>query len=312
MGHFIHDQIDISQSRMLPTKKYEISTPVRSTYHEIRGLQYHVSEWGDSQKPLLVMLHGWGDCGASFQFVVDSLQGDWLVVAPDWRGFGKTECRVEGYWFPDYIADLHALLDRYQPDRGVWLLGHSMGANIAGLYAGVMPERVAAFINVEGFGLADSDPANAPANYRRWIEQGSAGPKFSTYDNFSQLAQRVAKRSPSLTEDRAHFIAEQWGRLTANGRVELRADPAHKLPNATLYRRAEALACWAKITAPVLQISGGDSDFTPEQKTWLDPDQRLFPYPEFRELVIPGTGHMVHFEQPAALAAATEDFLARL
>jgi pimeloyl-ACP methyl ester carboxylesterase len=36
-------------------------------------------------------------------------QGDWRVVAPDWRGFGLSEGNNDVYWFPDYIADLDAL-----------------------------------------------------------------------------------------------------------------------------------------------------------------------------------------------------------
>jgi pimeloyl-ACP methyl ester carboxylesterase len=43
------------------------------------------------------MMHGWMDVGASFQFVVDALQGDWHVIAPDWRGFGLSQ---RSGWIP--------------------------------------------------------------------------------------------------------------------------------------------------------------------------------------------------------------------
>ena len=74
----------------------------------IRGADYAVTEWGDRKAPLLVYLHGFGDCGATFQFVVDALAEDWFVVAPDWRGFGATEVAAAAFWFPDYLADLVA------------------------------------------------------------------------------------------------------------------------------------------------------------------------------------------------------------
>jgi pimeloyl-ACP methyl ester carboxylesterase len=125
---------------------------------DIRRVRYSVTEWGDPDAPTFFYLHGWGDAGATFQFVVDALQNDWHVVAPDWRGFGRSVVECSSYWFPDYLADLHALLEVYSPAEPVRLVGHSMGANIGGLYAGTMPERVRAFVNVEGFGLTDSEP----------------------------------------------------------------------------------------------------------------------------------------------------------
>jgi len=191
----------------------------------------------------------------------------------------------------------------------VALLGHSMGANVAGLYAGIFPERVAAFVNVEGFGLADSDPANAPANFRRWIESSRDMPAYATYWTFDELADRILKRSPSMRRDKAMFVAQRWAELAGDGTIMLRADPAHKLPNAVQYRRAEARACWDRVTAPVLLVVGDETDLTPAAKSWLDPDEHSRPFRDAQTAVIAGAGHMVHFERPTELAAATEAFL---
>ena len=91
----------------------------------------------------------------------------------------------------------------------------------------------------------------------------------------------------------------------------LRADPAHKLPNAVQYRRAEAEACWDhSVTAPVLLVVGENTDFKAAVKQWLDPDEARHPFHGAPTKVIAGAGHMVHFEKPAELAAATEAFLA--
>lgn len=293
---------------MSQTKTYEPITGRRSIFHEIRGVRYHVNEWGDVDNPMMVMLHGWGDCGTSFQFLVDQLRKDWFVVAPDWRGFGQTFCRAEGYWFPDYVADLDALLNIYHESDPVRLLGHSMGANVIGIYAGTMPERVAGFVNIEGFGLADSDPDNAPANFRRWIEQGRKMPAYKTYTDFAELAEKIAARSPAMGSEKAMFVARHWAQKNTSGVVEIRADPAHKLPNAVQYRRAEAQACWSRIEAPVLQVLGENTAFRDAAKAWLDPGGDVLQGLETETVAIPDAGHMVHFEQPAKLAKAVERF----
>lgn len=280
----------------------------RSSRHAVRGVDYHVNEWGDPRDPLIVMLHGWGDCGATFQFVVDALAHRWFVVAPDWRGFGRSADGggTAAYWFPDYLADLDALLAIYSPDAAASLVGHSMGANVAGLYAGVMPERVAAFVNIEGFGLQDSDPAAAPANYRRWIEAGREPRPYSTYESFEVLAARIAERNPAVPPDRALYIARQWATLDATGTVRLRADPAHKLPNAVLYRRREAQACWSRITARVLRVCGGDSNHAAAAAAW---PAAAGTGRDWATEVVTGAGHMVHFERPERLAEVLEVFL---
>lgn len=270
----------------------------------VRGVEYCVYEWGEPGAPLFVYLHGWADTGSTFQFVVDEFTAEWHVVAPDWRGFGRSGHSCTSYWFPDYIADLHELLKRYSPAEPARLVAHSMGANVASLYAGTMPERVRAFVNIEGFGLPDSDPDDAPKRYRKWIESAEASPDFSRYDDFAALADRVNKRHPSMRGPQCQFVAREWATKEARGGVRLRADPRHKLPNPVLYRRAEALACCRAVTAESLLIVGSSSAFA---EHFQGTDTHLFPGIE--TVGIEGAGHMPHFEAPRALAAAIEEFL---
>jgi pimeloyl-ACP methyl ester carboxylesterase len=294
---------------MSEDSKYEPRVPARSNRHRVRGVDYHVHEWGDDGQTQMVFLHGWGDTGLTFQFVVDELANAWYVIAPDWRGFGRSSGRPTGYWFPDYLADLDELLSVYSPSAPVILVGHSMGANVAGLYAGVMPERVRAFVNIEGFGLPDSDPSDAPARYRDWIEKSRAKAAFADFGNFDELARHLMRRNPHLSPARALFVAKAWAHATDEG-VELRADPAHKLPNPVLYRRAEAEACWHKATAPVLFVAGAESrllDALGDSPPASDFEPQ---FADMRSQVIDAAGHMIHFEAPADLARAIEGFLA--
>ncbi len=284
----------------------EIYQPVVSrdvNERSIRGVQYAINEWGDASAPLLIYLHGWGDTGSTFQFVVDQLSDDWHVVAPDWRGFGRTRCSCSSYWFPDYLADLNELLAIYSPNEPARLVGHSMGANVGALYAGTMPERVSAYVNIEGFGLTDSDATDAPARYRDWLQAMDEGPRFGTYPDFAALAARVRSRSPRMSEAAAEFVAREWGYLD-DGVIRIRADPRHKLPNPVLYRRDEARACWAATTAEVLVVTGTHSNLARHVGTEADAM-----YPDAARETIADAGHMLHFEASQSLADAIGAFL---
>jgi len=286
--------------------------PSESLFVPVRGLRYHCRCWGDERAPKLFMLHGWMDVSASFQFLVDALRGDWRVIAPDWRGFGLSEWAKHGsYWFPDYFADLESLLVHFQPDAPVTLVGHSMGGNVAAMYAGIRPERVAKLVNLEGFGMAGVRPEQAPERYARWLaELAGEKPGFRDYDSFDALAERLRGNNSRLSGEKASFLARHWGRAKPDGRVELASDPAHKLVNPVLYRLEEAEACWRKVTAPVLWVAGAETEIPKRMK--LTPEilaARKSCFGNLTERVIPEAGHMLHHDQPERLAEVIEEFL---
>ena len=183
-----------------------------------------------------------------------------------------------------------------------------MGANVGGLFAGSLPERVQAFVNVEGFGLPDTDPSEAPARYRRWIERGRDPEPFTHYPDFAALAARIRKQNPSTSPERAAYVARCWG-VEDGDAVVLRANPRHRLPNAVLYRRAESEACWKNVAAPVLLVAGSNSAIARHAGVEIHTAMDALPFPDARPVVIDGAGHMLHFDAPRRLAGHIEDFL---
>jgi pimeloyl-ACP methyl ester carboxylesterase len=290
-------------------------TPSRSEFLTIRGLRTHVRHWGRPGAPVIFMGHGWMDVSASFQFVVDALRGDWHVIAHDWRGFGLSE-RAHGdtYWFPDYFADLDAILDHYAPDSAVNLLGHSMGGNIAGVYAGVRPARVARLINLEGFGLPATQPEQAPGRYARWLDELKNPVPMRTYANVDEVAARLRKTNPRLSPARAAFLAGHWAAPNAAGEWEILGDPAHKLAGPLLYRADEVMACWRRITAPVLWVEAEHTDvwrwMGAKAAARIEVDRRMAQIANVTPRTVPDAGHMLHHDQPELLARMIEDFLA--
>jgi pimeloyl-ACP methyl ester carboxylesterase len=278
---------------------------------EIRGLRHHVTRWTGADPEPVFLLHGWADTGDTFQFLVDALPERRSCIAPDLRGFGRSEWPDEGYWFPDYFADLDALLDRLAPGTPVTLVGHSMGGNIATLYAGIRPERVRRVVCIEGFGLARTHPEQAPARYREWLAQLREPPAFARFPSLEAFTHLLVRRNPRLAPERAAFIAAAWTRGEADGSVTVRADPAHKRVNAVLYRREEAEACWREIVAPVLYVVAEQSDFLKRLGADGSPETMARFVRRLEPCVIADAGHMVHHEQPERLAGEIESFLER-
>jgi pimeloyl-ACP methyl ester carboxylesterase len=295
--------------------------PSRSEFVPLRGHRYHVRIWDDegstawAHRPTLFFLHGWGDVGASFQFVVDALPRGWRVIAPDWRGFGLSQWNDGPYWFLDYIADLDALLEIYSPEQPALIAGHSMGGIVASLYAGIRPQRVARLANLEGFALWVSAESETPARLEKWLQQIHADdPAFRSYASRADFAARLQSDNPRLPAARAAFLAEHSLRAAGDGRngnFVFAADPRHRWINPLLFPLAEAKACWRCITAPTLWLAGKDSAVMKAFAEHADDyRERLACFADAREILLDDCGHNHHHDQPETLAQLLDEFLA--
>lgn len=284
--------------------------PSRSRFEAVRGLGIHLREWGEPGRPKLFLLHGWMDVSASFQFLVDHFSRDWHVIAPDWRGFGLSDWATHGYEFPDYSADLDTLLDRLSPGEPANIVGHSMGGNVLMAYAGIRPARVSRLVSLEGFGGHWYGAERAPAHLERWLDQQREAPSFRPYASLEDVARRLRRNNPRLSTEQAAFLAPHWARPTAEGGFVLRADPRHKHLHAQQTRLDEIFACWRRITCPVLWVMASDPG---KQGFRLDApaqfNERRGAVPGLVLETQDGCSHMMHHDQPAALARRIEVFL---
>lgn len=299
---------------MLPPMNPSVTlrSAVREEFLVVRGLRHRVLRWGPREATPWILLHGFQDCADTFQFLVDELPRDWQFIAPDWRGFGGSEQTHRPYWFPDYLADLDAMLDAWSPAQPARIVGHSMGGNIAGLYAGIRPERVATLVSLEGFGLMRSTPEQAPGRYAEWLDAVRTAPKDPRYESSAAVTTALRRRQPRVSAERAEFIARAWTRPTESGQVGLAFDPWHRLVNPVLYRREEAEACWRRVIAPVLLLLGTESEYRRrlEAKGDIEAFRHCFQNIEIHELE--GLGHMLHHEHPERIAALIRTFAQRI
>lgn len=287
-----------------------MTAPIRVTLPTPDG-ELAVWSWGAAPAPCIVLVHGWADCGASFGAVARELAADYRVLAPDLRGYGDSSWVANGYWFPDYLRDLEAVFESALVHGPVTLVGHSMGGNVCGLYAGIRPERVASLVLLEGFGLPESRPADAPKRYAQWLDQQREPPGFRDFADAAALLAHLRKLAPRAAPAVLEQVARCWARPVDGGGWRLKMDPRHKRYNPVLYRREEAAACWRATRAPVLLVAGADSDFRARFRG-LDPlADAAGHYREARIETLADAGHMMHWERPAAVAALVREAAAR-
>jgi pimeloyl-ACP methyl ester carboxylesterase len=258
------------------------------------------------------------DVAASFQFLVDCLPTHWRCISFDWRGFGDSQhTNSDAYWFADYVADLDFFL-KEAADRKwlvnnapVNLVAHSMGGNVAMLYAGIRPDRVRRLVNLEGTGLPAARPSQAPLRYRQWLDELHNPPTLKGYASLDAVAARLQKTNPRLNAGFALFLARYWAAKSNDGSYELTSDAAHKLTNPVLYRLEEVLACWRAITAPVLLALASDTNDWHQFIKQPAYQRRLMAIRDLSVVTVENTGHMMHHDQPQALAELITRFISK-
>jgi pimeloyl-ACP methyl ester carboxylesterase len=284
----------------------------RLEFITVRGLRYAVRHWGADDAPAVFFLHGWMDSSPTFQFLVESLRADWHVIAPDWRGYGNSEWLGRPYWFPDYYGDLDALLRHYSPDRPARLVGHSMGANIAAVYASALPQRVAQVAMLDFLGLMATDSKDSPKQLAQWLDHLGATPRLNTYADHPALLRRMQQINPRLTDEKAGYLARTLSRVQDDGRVQMACDPWHRVPAPILYRIDDQMAAWATIAAPVLMLISEDG-FVHERfgDNPAERERRLAAFRNLQVETIADCGHNLQHDQPERVAEALERFLTR-
>ncbi len=267
---------------------------------KLRGLNTRITQWGDANKPMLVLLHGWMDCGGSFQFIAPQLAERFHVIAPDLRGFGDTD-HAPGYWFPDYIADLEALLNEVAPNRPIDLAGHSMGGNIALMYAGISPHRVKRVLSLESAGLLPTQPQDTPDRYRRWMMEVLSEQPARLYPSREALLMSIHKANPQLEPAKIEILAELWSEpVGADGGFRLKHDHAHRYTNPYRYNYDDILAIWSQIQAKVGLIMATHSPMFARisENDRLAEVRNALRIADDHYYVIDGAGHMIHLEVP--------------
>jgi pimeloyl-ACP methyl ester carboxylesterase len=284
----------------------------RDKFVDSQGLPLHFLEWGEPAGEPLVLVHGYLDIAQSWSPFVTSLQeklGESLwIIAPDCRGHGDSGRVGAGgyYYFPDYVLDLDHVVRALGASQ-FKLIGHSMGGTISFLYAGTFPKRVSRLVLIEGIGPPGMKFSDAPLRMEKWItEVHERGRRhFREYTSVEAGVNQLRQTNPRLSDRLAFDLARAGMKKNEKGKWVWKFDPLHRTATPQPFYTEQALEFVRRIECPVLIVEGKASRQT--QRT--DRQERYAAIRNHRRVVIDHAGHMVHQDNPVALAEVITSFL---
>jgi len=285
-----------------------MSAEPREITIDVPPLRLAAREWGPPEGPPVLALHGWLDNAASFDAIAPRLPG-LRVVCLDLPGHGRSDHVGPGQLYPfvGWVAWVHAVVEVLGWER-FGLMGHSLGAAIASLYAGTFPARVRRLALVEGLGPLSEDPERAPKRLAQSIEaeNGRRGQRVPVYPTAEAAAERLHAAVPSLSLAGARILVAR-GLREVEGGFGWRSDPRLRVPSRLRLSEAQILAFLRAIEAPTVLVRGAEgSPFAPEPM-----GARVAAVREATLVELPG-GHHLHLDHPEPVGEAVAAFFAPL
>jgi pimeloyl-ACP methyl ester carboxylesterase len=283
-----------------------------SSYYVSQRLRLHFVDWGNEDKPPLLLIHGGRDHARSWDWVAQELREDWHVIAPDLRGHGDSSWAMGGpYSVQEFVLDIAQLLltlDLFP----ITLIGHSLGGSVATHYAAVYPENVARLVNIEGLG---PPPEMIKARLGKpiwertdeWIRQvrsfSSRQPK--RYPTIEAAAQRMIDENPFLSREQARHLTLHGVARNEDGSYSWKFDNYVRLFYPQRYDVREIRELWGRITCPMLFVRGLQSWAGDPEK-----DGRMSAFQNARQVAIDDAEHWVHHDQLDEFLRVVREFLA--
>jgi len=287
-----------------------LTGPTSQTFVSQR-LRLNYLDWGNPEKPLLMLVHGGRDHARSWDWVAEELREDWHVVAFDHRGHGDSDWVNDGnYQVQDMVYDLAQLVHQLG-DREVTIVSHSMGGNVALRYAGTFPDKVRKIVAIEGLGPSPkrqeemrADPY--PQRMAEWIEKKRAAAARTPrkYETIEAAFARMIEENSYLTEAQARHLTLHGVTRNEDGTYSWKFDPHLNVWHVEDVADEFLHQTWAAISAPTLLLYGADSwAYNPEG------DGRLEHFANARVIEFENAGHWLHHDQFDRFMQTLRDFL---
>jgi pimeloyl-ACP methyl ester carboxylesterase len=256
--------------------------------------------WGEEGTPRVLALHGWLDNAASFEPLAEALGGRVRLVALELAGHGHSEHRPPGsaYHFVDNLPDVLAAADALGWERFT-LLGHSLGAAVAGFTAAAAGERIERLLLLEGLGPLSGAAAEEPVRLHRYLRQHASQGKRRRriYPSLDAAAEQRAGNG-DLSHQAARLLAKRGTEQHGEG-VSWRHDPRLTFTSPHYYTEEQVLAVLGAIDVPTALLMAEEGLLQQRPTT----AGRCAAVADLQVIRLPG-GHHFHMERPAAVADA--------
>ncbi|MSQ40256.1 MAG: alpha/beta hydrolase [Dehalococcoidia bacterium] len=272
---------------------------VQEQYVIVNNLKLRYLDWGASERPAMVCLHGHGLGAHIWDEFAEAMAPYYHVYALDQRGHGGSQWAADGYDRDRFVEDLGRFLDALGIFKAT-LVGHSMGGWNSLLYASSSPGRVERVI------LVDIGPEPSEASRR---QVGTRPPRPLDFDGFEEALAWARQGDSWATEQRLRRHVEGSVRQGANGKWLWQADPTLLSTPLRDMQTPESIArywrCLETITCPILEVRGKESVAVDDAIL----ERMARANPRFSYVDVAGAGHSVTVDKPREFIAATRAFL---
>ena len=274
---------------------------MRESFVTIRGHRLCLCEWGATDQPLILCLHGILEQGAAWSEVALPLaEMGYRVIAPDLRGHGRSTHLDRGnVSLIDLLADID-VLTKELTDEPFILVGHSMGSIIAAMLASTRSHKIKSLVLVETILPSTSKNTEITSQLTTHLDYLASQPQHPIFPDVATAATRLKEATPTMSTELSLQLAQRITEPYSNG-VRWRWDPL--LRTRTLmnscgfpFIQAQYLKLLQQIQAPITLIYGKSSNFN-RQNDLLAQQAAM---PNARRIVLSG-GHNLHIDTPEAL-----------
>ena len=260
---------------------------------DVDGVNLSVEDRGAGR--VIALVHGFPLDRAMWAAQIAALGGQFRVIAPDLRGFGKSSLAPgdaeQGVGMERYAADVAAVLDELGVTEPVVLAGLSMGGYAAWQFALRWPERLAGLVPCDTRAIADTEEARAGR-----LKMAEAA--LAAGDSSPALSMLPKLLGKSTHQSRPEIVA------AVQAMIQRQTAEAVAAAQRGMARREDVRSRLKEIACPTLAIVGAEDVISSPA------EMREFAaaMPQAKVVEIAGAGHMTTMENPAAVTQAIADF----
>lgn len=276
----------------------------RTEFVESNGLRLLCRQWGRTDAPPIVLLHGLRGFSGTWRTLAAALSGRYRLIALDQRGRGESDWDPNGNYYTDaYLADLEAVVERFDLRRFV-LIGHSMGGTTSYVYAARHPQRLAALVIED---IAPGASVAGPGAQRIVAEMSTMPESFASW---AEARAYWRTHRSTLSEDAIEQRVSESLRATPDGRIGWRYDArgiAQTRVNPDPSRIVDLWPIVLQLAVPTLIVRGERSDFCPTATV----AEMCSRNAHISAVTVPDASHYVHDDAPELFAQHLTEFLSK-